>query len=418
MKKLFSNYKKTLTPPYHKSDFPVIGVVLLVFLLTAIIFSITGKETHLKSYAQVMDNTFEPENGTFNGDIMVVNDPNASGGKYVLLGTIPTATPGVPTPTAPSGVCMSPKDNLFLNPFNKMSAQHRPVGSGAVYATDDDAATVAWKKGSAIYINIGKNWGDVFTQSQASDPTVTVSGNGPGLPVTMKIPAGSGGTTSDAEADVYDPTTGTLNEFYKLIASGNGYTSLLRRASSIRGLGHGLPQTGVTASGMSVVVGLLRGSEANTAGYRIEHVLNLTVPSRPGDMGGVEMLSQQIVWPATSKDGFCSVVGNCNGAIPYGALMAIPPESQGGPNLNSLGLSEPGRRVAQALRGYGAYVTDSSGGVTMRADQTLDSGVSGQIRNDLAKIYSYMRMIKNNSSADTVAGGGNQLVPNCAFDAP
>lgn len=187
----------------------------------------------------------------------------------------------------------------------------------------------------------------------------------------------------------------------------------LHKQISARGLGHTPPRqrqwTGISASGMSEFLTTLRGFEVNTVGFKIQHALNVTILTI--------MAGTDIVWPAATRDGFCSTAGLCTGHIPYGALFAIPPVSKGGPDLNSLGLSEPGKRVAEALRDYGMYFYDTGGSVNMRTDQDISSQVASQVKADLTKLYNYFRMVKNNSADQTASGGGTPLAPNCAFDA-
>jgi hypothetical protein len=128
------------------------------------------------------------------------------------------------------------------------------------------------------------------------------------------------------------------------------------------------------------------------------------------------MLSKEVVWPATTRDRSAGDPKQNLGHIPYGALLAIPTVAKGGPDLDTLGLSEPGKRVAEALRGYGAYVVDGARGVAMRADQFVNPTVHNQLKADLAKVYKYIRLVKNNAKDQTASGGGDPIAPNSAFD--
>lgn len=319
--------------------------------------------------------------------------------------------------------------DLYLNPFNKDSAHHRPIGSDAIYASDDDPATKDWLTMETININSKNGFGDCIAQATTTDPTVTVTfkptrrgTGGAGLPVTMKMPVGfNGGTTTDAAADVYDATTGLLHEFYILHLTDGQYTAASRLEIDIRGLGHTPPgkkaHVGVTASGMSIFHGLLRSEEINQPGFPMRHVLNFVLPSRPG-IDRASMLSKEVVWPASSRDGFAGDPKYNLGHIPYGGLLAILPESKGGPNLDALGLTEPGRRIAQALRDYGAYAMDTGKSPVIRADQFVDDDLRKQLQADLQKVYKYIRLVKNNAPDQNASGGGTPLAPNTAFDAP
>lgn len=324
--------------------------------------------------------------------------------------------------------CDCSTDDLFLNPFNKNSAYHRPIGTGAIYADDTDPATIDWLKADGIAVNADNGWGHKFTRNSVTDPLMTITfdistppgyGNGTGLPVTLRVPPEfDGGGTSDGAASIYDAATNVIHAFYRLAPP----KAALHYTVNPRGLGHhgpGETETGrmsTSASGMAQTGNLLRGHEVNTPGFRIQHALNITLPARPKGHCA-QMLSKDIIWPASSRDGFASNPENNNGHIPYGGLLAIPPVSKGGPNLDSLGLSEPGRRVAQALRDYGMYVMDTSDCPAMRGDQYINSSVILLIKADLKKIYRFIRMVKNTSSGQVVKGGGEPLAPNCAFDA-
>jgi hypothetical protein len=104
----------------------------------------------------------------------------------------------------------------------------------------------------------------------------------------------------------------------------------------------------------------------------------------------------------------------CSGNIPYGALLALPPSV----NINDLGLSEPGKRLAGALQNYGAYAVDSTGCSAMRADQYVNATVKHALKNDMKKIYPLLRMVLNNNAGQTASGGGTPRAENCAFDSP
>lgn len=125
--------------------------------------------------------------------------------------------------------------------------------------------------------------------------------------------------------------------------------------------------------------------------------------------------------PAVSMDnGWEDNTGN----LPYGSLLAIPPESKGGPDLDTLGLSEPGKRLAEALRDYGLYAIDGGGGAdgtgSIRADQSISAANFNALKADIPKFYRHMRRVTNSewSTGNDPVGGGTPLAPNCAFDAP
>ena len=123
------------------------------------------------------------------------------------------------------------------------------------------------------------------------------------------------------------------------------------------------------------------------------------------------------IWPATGVDGCVKQRGCTSGTIPYGALFAIPPIERGGPDLNTLGLSEPGLRLAKALRDYGNYVQDKGANLTLPADQHVNPTLIPTLNRDLNIVQPYLRMVTNNLRDQKASGGGSPRAPNCAYDA-
>jgi hypothetical protein len=186
---------------------------------------------------------------------------------------------------------------------------------------------------------------------------------------------------------------------------------------NIMGLGHGTrpgERLGTSASGVAALFGVLRGQEINDPAKKVEHALQMILPRTPSHCA--MMLSRQIVLPAVSGDGSMNSAGHNLGNIPYGALMALPPPSKGGPDLGALGLSARGKRLAEAVRDYGIYAVDGGNCPALRADQHVQN--TGELKAALAKIYPHIRMVLNNNVLGSpVAGGGTGLAPNCANDA-
>ncbi len=325
--------------------------------------------------------------------------------------------------------CVSPRD-VFLNPFNKNSAHHRPIGTGAQYAADSHATTRDWLKASRLAINTGSPWGVTAVTVDSSDPVVRIAGKGPGigLPASIRLPRGGLQTniafnafgTTDGTTVIYDRTNGRTYELFQYDWNNGNPNASILRSWDIRGLGHGTSsgqRLGTTAAGTAMLMGALRGQAINKPGHPIEHALQMVLPRRdlPNQRCNI-MLSRNVQLPATTRDGSAGETGQNTGSIPYGALFALPRSI----NVNSLGLSEPGRRLAQAFQNYGIYVVDGGGcgNGAMRTDQEISSSVRNQLHNDMPKIYRHMRMVLNNNvTGSPVAGGGTPLAPNCAFDA-
>jgi hypothetical protein len=126
-------------------------------------------------------------------------------------------------------------------------------------------------------------------------------------------------------------------------------------------------------------------------------------------------LQNKVVWPAISTDWYCKPHPElCSGNIPYGALLALPPNV----NIAALGLSEPGRRIAEALKNYGVYAVDGSSCPTLRGDHYITASVKTALTADMRKIYPNLRMVLNNAKDQTASGGGTARAENCAFDSP
>jgi hypothetical protein len=311
--------------------------------------------------------------------------------------------------------CQAPVD-AFANPFAKESAYPRPIGSGAVFADATHPSTISLLKGAFNNINSNNGYGINVYKSTSDDPLLTVvsSGSGIGLPIELHVPRNANNwETTDSTVVIRDTTSGTTHEFYYWRWNNGKPTAHIHREWDIKGLGHsqpGGPRVGVSASGVALMFGLLRGEEINTPGREIEHALQISL-SYKGKCGN--QVKNEAVWPATSTDRYCKTdPGLCTGDIPYGALLALPPST----DIAGLDLSEPGRRLARALQNYGTYVVDTTGCPNMRGDQDIDAEVKRALIDDMRKIYPLLRMVLNNSAGQTASGGGTPRAENCAFD--
>lgn len=324
--------------------------------------------------------------------------------------------------------CSSPKDNLFLNPFTWKSAIHRPIGCDAIYGDENHPMTRAILAQSFGNVNAGEPFGKSMFEATTADPPMNVDkacdGGAGELPFTSRIPALArlieGPCGTDGVIAVYDPVTRIGSEIRSYAWNGGNPRGSSGFQNLWTGLGHpeiGAPRVGSSASGTTTVFGIIRGHEVNTPGYHIEHISQLTFDR----FGRDALLKDQAVWPAVSTDGSCGGghyedgVPDCSGPIPYGQLLAIPRDV----NLDALGLSEPGRRLADALQRYGARPNDGTGhGVNMRADQYVTDPVRNQLKDDMKKLFHLLRPVLNDAPGQTASGGGNPMAPNCAFDAP
>ncbi len=355
---------------------------------------------------------------------------SSSLGHYVLSSVLAVS---VLVASSSSGLaqasCTTTKD-VFLNPFNKNSAHHRPIGTGAQYASDSHPATRDWLKASSFALNVGGPWGVDAVAVTASDPVVRISGKAQsiGLPVSIRLPRNGHQTnigfnafgTTDGVSVIYDRSSAQTHELFQYDWNNGSPNASIYRSWNIKGLGHGTSsgqRLGTSASGVAMLFGMLRGFEINKSGHPIEHALQIALPrlDLPNQKCNI-MLSRDIVVPATTRDGSAGQAGQNTGNIHYGALMALPRNI----DISRLGLSEPGQRLAHAMQKYGAYIVDGGGcgGGAMRADQDVSSQVRSQLSKDIPKFYRLIRMVLNNDvMGSSVAGGGQPIAPNCAFDA-
>lgn len=316
-------------------------------------------------------------------------------------------------------------DSLFANPFNRYSAHHLPIGTGATYAAASHPAMVSWVKKSTMVVNVGMPFGTYVVQGKSTDPLQTIKGTGFGLPTSIRLPIGfdpGAVAGSDSVVSYWNPDTGRIHDLWRFEVRADGFYAGINRTYNADELGHPDEvgeRLGVSAAGVGMSFCLLRGAEINISGTAIKHALQMVMPNT----GANSMLSKTTQLPAASIDDFCVTdpTNNCLGNIPYGGLFAIPPVSKGGPDLTTLGLSEAGLRLATCMRDYGIYAVDTGGNVALRADQHVSSAIRTQlVSNDLPKIYPVLKYVTNSAwtPGQTCVGGGTPIATNSAFDAP
>ncbi len=368
-------------------------------------------------------------------------------------------------------------EDWVYNPFNSKSAWHRPVGTDAIYAEDTDITNIIWQQARRFLINDQFPFNSPYGIADETSPEVTITHkscdrwntnpDGHGFPLTIRIPSRTDfpvgwqryGDCQDGVAIVIDRTTGQVREFYEYDRSDpdNITASIARPPYYLDDLGHGSSineRVGTSAAGISLLGGALRPWEVMKTGHRIGHAFQMSVPlhDRSAESAGIEhhVLGKDIQWPATSGDNGASNPNNNLGPFAYGALLAIPPgpdcivngkvHDRGGPDLTKMGLSEPGLRIAQAMRDYGVYLVDGAGSFNIRAgvsnEEQFPDSVKAIVMNDLTKICRELRLVKNSVEGATArmrespargqegfigtptwpAGGGEPLAPNTAID--
>lgn len=193
---------------------------------------------------------------------------------------------------------------------------------------------------------------------------------------------------------------------------------------SLTGDGIGGGQAG---SGMSSLGGTIRTGELESTSP-IPHALKLELDWAVlyKNSGNRANQSQTYRWPANRSDGNAGGEGDgpgyggSNPALKMGALVALPKTV----NINSLGLSAKGLKIAQAMQDYGAYIVDSTGVYWQWGNGGYTASISveynaspgylranndyinnDQLFYDMEKIYSRLAVVDNNSPSSI--GGGN-----------
>jgi len=297
-------------------------------------------------------------------------------------------------------------NDWFYNPFNEQSAHHRPIGTGAVYADQKHPAVQDWLKGKQLNINVGnKPHGLYMVDADKDGPLLTVNpraaAGSSGLPVTVRFPAGGVRIDFPDQFDgnivIYDRALRVFHHLRQYAWNDGKPVAMQYRRYAPDIVGHGSKlgeRIGTSASGVAAPFGILRGWEVKKEGHPIGHALQMVLPRLPEN--STMMLSREVWWPAVSMDGSAYHEPSHNtGNIPYGSLWAIPPVSKGGPDLDKLGLSERGKRLAEAIRDYGLYVVDGGGAPSIRADQDFTEALRAELVEARRKIYPHVRMVLN-----------------------
>lgn len=347
--------------------------------------------------------------------------------KYTLTdgnGTSNEATITVEvTPRAPT--------NIFLNPFNKMSIHHRPLGAGrqkglpAGYNYSTKALVVPAVPNSRGRLSVvGRYWpntgGDFYKHVYSNDVsipgqivTITTAsgGNGLGLPITLRMPNPSASvyypknSNHDSTVSIYDAyDTGMWIQFY-------GFEWATKKAKSVRtwpadGLdypGSDSYPRGTSASALRWPSTVLRADEftnAHPTTAPIRHALNVAVTRLAP--AGAQILSPYVTWPAFSRDG--SGAQNV-GDIHYGTLLFIDGSARATLLSSSPALSQRQRALVDAHYYYGVYVVDGTGYVTvggvakgvmrLRTSYGMSTPVIDELKDVLMRIHPYLWPMAN-----------------------
>jgi hypothetical protein len=181
---------------------------------------------------------------------------------------------------------------------------------------------------------------------------------------------------ADAHLSVFQPSTDTLWDFWKLTRAADGWHA--RWGGKMRNVSHDAgyfpDPVGATGSGLPLLGGLIRIDELRTG--VIDHALALGIP---------QAKAETYVWPAQRTDG----ASTSPRAIPEGTRFRLDAKL----DVDALGLPPVARMMAVAAQRYGIVVRDVAGAVTFYSE---DPGPSGS--NPYPSLYS------NLSAAQLLAG--------------
>lgn len=308
-----------------------------------------------------------------------------------------------------------PPVDIFLSPFNHLSPFRRPVGTGAVYAGDTHAMTIAWNQKGFNELAVNNSFGFNVYHNSPNDPIRNIAwdglGGGANLPITVRAPAmrnpDPSGTEHDSVVILHD-TVGGQNRFLEF----SRFRQWDARDCNIidpygDGRDAGASATDIAGSGIAIFSWEL---DPSWGPIRKAVGITLNAQNSPAQLKG------QAIWPAKDIDYSCKIGGYaCDGPIPYGTLVALPPSV----NLAGLGLTPLGLRLGAMCRDYGVYCVDN-GGQNFRADQFVPSSVRSDVIVSMRILKPKLRAILNNQSTatqPTCSGGGTPIAPNGAYDA-
>ena len=316
-------------------------------------------------------------------------------------------------------------------PFDKYSPWNMPLGSKASYkSTPITPAAGYWSEWEVIAMDpnapqrqgFNRNDGYSFCDGGSAIGNFLVS-DGFRTPIANTTP-GSGYYLPNNSGGVLKIDKQTIQEgnyITRCTDTGQIYFGRVGGAISITGSGTNIPYGGGHGgSAMSGVGGDLRKWEVTSSGIPIRHALKITLNGRwmSKSNGGHR-------WPATNTDGGYDVPGGqaeYYGSWPevnMGSLMTI----NSSVDINNIGLTtELGKRVAQAMQDYGAYIVDAAYGrdyqytdpaiLNIEYGSVIPSGFGA----DMMKLWGIFNVVTNNT--ESTPGGCAILDATCVRRQP
>jgi hypothetical protein len=320
----------------------------------------------------------------------------------------------MPTPS------QTPTRDKFIQPFSSTSPWNMPIGSNAQYipAGINQAGYAAADEEYFYKLEAGDPYRPVYVPGAWGEGRCTGTKS---MEISLPIPDDL--IVADATNQPYStpnnasaflmPDGKTLVQLEPLARCEHGgsiYGWRYYPDVDIYGEGIGGAHFG---SGLSSIGGSIRKGEL-TSNQPIPHALKVLLwgekyyyysGSNPGHR-----------WPADRADAnAANQYHGKNPALVQGALLAILPDQ----TEQSLNLQTPAaKKIFHALQDYGAYVVDDAGwdahylaverGVLDEFHNTFGydfQGTSGQLHDDLMKLFQALQIVDNNK-ADSIGGGG------------
>ncbi|MCW2992388.1 MAG: hypothetical protein JWM73_2982 [Solirubrobacterales bacterium] len=247
----------------------------------------------------------------------------------------------------------------------------RPFAPTGFWDTQVPAAQAPDPNSAALVSELNRQvarYGPWIATNGSTAPVYTVPAGQKLLPVTLDTnkqplkadlargvpipPNAIGSAGTDSSAIVWQPSTNTYWEFWRLSKKADGFHAtfggIIRNASQSQGIFSG--GTGTAASGLALQGGMIRPGEFGS--WTINHVLRMGVP---------EVTAGVIRAPANRTD------GRASGGIPMGTRFQLDPRV----NVWTLNVPNQVKIIAYAAQRYGMIVGDSSGAVALYGEDPL-----------------------------------------------
>lgn len=259
------------------------------------------------------------------------------------------AVPAAALPFAPSSVWNAP-----LSASAALSASSAPLVSELQRQVTTYGAWInTWQYSTPVY-TVAATQPAVRVQLDTSYAALQNDFAAVPLPPDARPALGT-----DAHLTVYQPSSDTLWEFWKLAKLTDGWHA--RWGGKMTGVsanpGYFNAPLGATATSLPLLGGLMRISELQSG--HIDHALSLAIPV---------VKAKEFVWPAQRTDGSSTLAD----AIPAGTRFRLDPNL----DVATLGLPPVAYQMALAAQRYGIIVRDGAGAVTFYGEDAYPTATN------------------------------------------